>query len=290
MPDQAAKAVPLIETLRLKPVEANMFQGFSPDQGFNHGRIFGGQVIAQALLAAYCTVEDRICHSLHAYFIRPGDPKIPVLYQVERARDGKSFTTRRVVAIQHGEQILNLSASFQVSEPGLEHQSRMPAVPPPEELADERALRATAGANMSQEMLENFMRERPIEMRPVSPRIWSDPTPREPVQRSWFRANGDFGDDVALNQAVLAYASDMSLLSTSNLPHGVNWTTGKLQSASLDHILWFHRPSNMNEWHLYDQDSPSASGARGFNRGAIYRQDGVLVASAAQEGLMRVRP
>lgn len=260
----------LAELLRLETVERNLFRGLSVDVGYDPVRIFGGQVIAQALMAAYNTIEGRVCHSLHCYFMRPGDQRVPVLYEVERARDGRSFSTRRVLAIQNGEQIFNLSASFQVFEEGLEHQRDMPAVTAPDACTVRHQLNE-------------------IELRAVTNYNWVDPKPAPPVQQTWFRADGDFGDDIALNQAVLAYASDMSLLSTSLLPHGVSWLTSPLQMASLDHALWFHRPTNMNAWHLYDQDSPSASGARGFSRGSIYREDGVLVASACQEGLIRLR-
>lgn len=266
MTDQKA----LIEILRLEPVEVNLFRGFSVDVGYDSRRIFGGQVIAQALMAAYKTIEGRACHSLHCYFMRPGDQRIPVLYEVERARDGHSFSTRRVIAIQNGEQIFNLSASFQTFEEGLEHQQEMPAVAAPEACAVRHRLNT-------------------VELRAATDYDWANPKPSPARQQTWFRADGDFGDDIALNQAVLAYASDMSLLSTALLPHGVSWLSSPLQMASLDHALWFHRPTDMNGWHLYDQDSPSASGARGFSRGSIYRQDGVLVASACQEGLIRVR-
>jgi len=262
----------LIDTLALERIEVNLFRGVAPA---NQGpRIFGGHVIAQALLAAYRTVEERICHSLHCYFIRPGDPSVPILFEVDRARDGKSFTTRRVTAIQHGQQIFNLAASFQVVEAGLEHQEPMPDVARPEALADDPD--------------EGGWR-RAIEMRWIDARDIATPKPGPPVQQSWMRALAPLPDDLPFQQAVLAYASDMSLLSTSMRPHGVNWRTQGLQTASLDHAIWFHRPSNFNDWHLYSQRSPSASGARGFNLGEIYNIDGRLVASTAQEGLMRHR-
>jgi acyl-CoA thioesterase-2 len=283
------ETVSLLEILRLEPVEVNLFRGFTPAPGFVRSRIFGGQVIAQALLAAYRTVEGRVCHSLHAYFLRPGDPSIPVLYEVERARDGKSFATRRVIAIQHGEQIFNLSASFQIPEAGLEHQATMPSVPRAEDLDEQIEQRKAAAALLPKEVGESLVRERPIEIRPVDPAGLLDSAPLAPVQRAWFRAREAIGDDIALQQAVLAYASDMMLLSTSLLPHAISWTDPKMQMASLDHTLWFHRPSDLSQWHLYDRDSPSASGARGFNRGEIYRHDGMLIASACQEGLIRLR-
>ena len=268
MPD----AENLLETLALEPIEVNLFRGHAPR---NQGpRIFGGLVIGHALLAAYRTVESRRCHSLHCYFIRPGDPSMPILYEVDRARDGRSFTTRRVTAIQKGEQIFNLAASFQDVEEGAEHQDPMPDVPRPEATPlDPRA------GDWS----------RPIEMRPVDPGFGSAVV-AEPVQRVWMRATAPLGDDPVMNQAVIAYASDMSFLSTSFRPHGWNWQTPGLQSASLDHAIWFHRHSLFNDWHLYVQRSPSASGSRGMNFGSIYDASGRLVASTAQEGLMRYRP
>lgn len=277
----------LIRVLDLEPIEVNLFRGFTPRE--SRQRIFGGQVVAQALLAAYKTVEARHCHSLQSYFIRPGDPKLPVLYQVERSRDGHSFATRRVIAIQKGEQIFNLACSFQTPEAGLEHQGTMPEAPPPEQVADERERLAERFAGAPEDIRQQMLRDRPIEMRPCDPVGFLTPVRRPPFENIWFRSRADFGDDVALNQAALAYASDMSLLSTSMRPHGVTWASGKVQSASLDHCVWFHRPTRFSEWHLYAQDSPSASGARGFNRGAVYRADGVLVASVAQEGLIRLR-
>lgn len=262
----------LIETLTLERIEVNLFRGVAPaDWG---PRIFGGVVIGQALLAAYRTVEDRVCHSLHCYFIRPGDPSVPILYDVDRARDGKSFTTRRVTAVQHGAQIFNLAASFEIDIPGFEHQELMPDVPPPDKVP-----------------VSPFDdgRQRPIEMRWIGGDRWSEaPTPAEPRQNVWMRATTPLPDELALQQAALAYASDMSLLSTAMRPHSINWRTPNFQSASLDHAIWFHRRSNFNDWHLYAQRSPSASGSRGFNLGEIFNADGRLIASTAQEGLMRL--
>jgi acyl-CoA thioesterase-2 len=267
-----AEAENLIETLSLERIEVNLFRGVAPaDWG---PRIFGGLVIGQALMAAYRTVEERFCHSLHCYFIRPGDPAVPILYDVDRARDGKSFTTPRVTAVQHGAQIFNLAASFEVDIPGFEHQDSMPDVPPPAEIP---ASPFDDG------------RQRPIEMRWIGGDRWSDaPTPAEPEQNVWMRATTPLPDDLAVQQAALAYASDMSLLSTAMRPHAINWRTPNFQSASLDHAIWFHRRSNFNDWHLYAQRSPSASGSRGFNLGEIFNADGRLIASTAQEGLMRV--
>ena len=279
----------LTESLALERIEVNLFRGVSPEDG--PGRIFGGQVIAQSLLAAYETVEDRICHSLHCYFIRPGDPRIPILFEVDRSRDGGTFTTRRVIAVQNGKQIFNLAASFQVAEDGFEHQAPMPAVRSADDMAAEaEAQKKAVIEGMSEEMRRMMNRPRPIEM------VGRDnygfgrkPKPSEPKSDTWMRAVAPIGDDARMHQVILAYASDMNLLSTAMRPHGVAWQTPGLQSASLDHAMWFHKASNFNDWHLYTQDSPSASGGRGFVRGAIYGQDGTLVASVAQEGLMRLK-
>ncbi len=275
----------LVETLALEPIEMNLFRGASVEGG--GPRVFGGHVIAQALLAAYETVETRICHSIHCYFIRPGDPKVPILYEVDRARDGGSFTTRRVTAIQHGEQIFNLAGSFQGVEQGFEHQAQMPAVPGPEGLPDSFEQFKAMLETMPEAARRMMGRPRPIEQRQVDPRGPTDKV--APICRNWIRARAEIGPDQHLHQAILAYASDMGLLETGMRPHGVTWQTPGLQSASLDHAIWFHRPSNFNDWHLYAQDSPSASGARGFIRGQIFSKDGALVASIAQEGLLRQR-
>lgn len=277
----------LVNILDLEKIEENLFRGYNPEVTWQ--RVFGGQVIGQALVAAYRTVEDRICHSLHAYFLRPGDPHLPILYEVDRSRDGKSFTTRRVVAIQHGQQIFNMAVSFQVPEEGLEHQDRMPIVPQPEDLLPDYELRKAVADQIPPGMQKHFNRPRPIEMRPIDPTDYLHSKPGDPVNNVWIRASREVGDDVALNQCILGYASDMSLLDTSLRPHGKTWFDGKVQSASIDHAMWFHRPFRADEWLLYLQDSPSASGARGFNRGSIYRRDGTLVASVAQEGLIRCR-
>lgn len=275
----------LTSILALEPIEVNLFRGVSPAE--ERFRIFGGQVVAQALTAAYKTIDGLICHSLQSYFIRPGDPAQPVLYQVERSRDGKSFATRRVIAIQKGEQIFNMACSFQVPEDGFDHQNEMPQAPRPEDVPEDND-RWREIFKDDPEELKRWTRDRPIEMRQVDAINVLNPEKRPAYHFVWFRARGDLGDDIALNQTLLAYASDYSLLGTAMRPHGVSWMSG-VQTASLDHILWFHRPTNFSRWHLYVQDSPSASGARGFNRGAIYREDGVLVASAAQEGLIRWR-
>jgi acyl-CoA thioesterase-2 len=278
----------LVETLQLERLEVNLFRGTTPEG--RSGRIYGGQVIAQSLLAAYETVDSRVCHSLHCYFIRPGDPRVPIIFEVDRARDGGSFTTRRVVAVQHGQQIFNLAASFQAVGPGFEHQADMPEAAAPESLRDEWAEELERLKAAGEAEIDWMDKVRPIEIRNVDPRHdGPTPAPQPPSQRLWFRARSPIGDDRRLHQVVMAYASDMSLLGTAIRPHGVNWRTPGFQTASLDHAMWFHHPTNFERWHLYVQDSPSASGGRGFNRGAIYCEDGVLVASAAQEGLMRMR-
>ena len=272
----------LLDILALEAIDLDLYRGVTPDDDRNR-RIYGGQVVAQALAAAYRTIEGRHCHSMHAYFIRPGDPNIPILFQVDRARDGGSFAVRRVVAIQHGKQIFNLAASFQTPETGFEHQIPMDDVPPPEGLKNEEELRAEAG------LAPESRRIWPVEVRSCNPRPHGTSEILEPIDRCWIRARHSVGPEVPANQCALAYASDMTLLDASLRPHPVNWESGKLQVASLDHALWFHKHSDFSEWHLYVQDSPSASGGRGFNRGSIFTRDGVLVASAAQEALIRYR-
>jgi acyl-CoA thioesterase II len=277
----------VLDLLDLEPIEVNIFRGVSPKD--RSQRVFGGQVLGQALVAAQRTVEERLCHSLHAYFILPGDPKVPILYEVERSRDGGSFTTRRVVAIQHGRPIFNMTASFQVAEQGLEHQIDPPKVTPPEELKSEFELRREMAHKLPPEAQHWFTRERPIEQRPVEPDDEMNPAKRPPFQNIWIKSNGTLPDDPRLHQCLLAYASDMSLLDTCLLPHGISWFSGRLISASLDHAMWFHHDFRADEWLLYTHDSPVASGARGFNRGEIYTREGKLVASVVQEGLMRLK-
>ncbi len=278
----------VLDLLDLEGIEVNIFRGLSPKDRWQ--RVFGGQVLGQALVAATRTVEGRACHSLHAYFIRPGDPKVPILYEVDRARDGRSFATRRVVAIQHGEQIFNMAVSFQVPEAGLEHQFDMPKVPPPEDLEPEDKRRARLAHQLPEAVRDHFTRENPIDVRPVDDDDnLVHPAKAPPYQNVWIRAKGAMPDDLALHQCVLAYASDMTLLDTCLIPHGISWFSGELQSASLDHAMWFHHPFRADDWVLYVQDSPSASGGRGFNRGSLFTRDGKLVASVAQEGLIRVR-
>jgi acyl-CoA thioesterase-2 len=278
----------LLDILDLEPLEHNLFRGRSPQVGWQ--RVFGGQVIGQALVAACRTVEDRKPHSLHAYFLLPGDPRVPIIYEVDRIRDGRSFATRRVVAIQHGEAIFSMSASFHAEEPGLDHQMPMPDVPMPEDLPDDAEVRATILPRMPAPVRAYFERERPIELRPVEFSRYATRTPMEPRFQAWIRATRRLPDDPVLHQCVLAYASDMTLLDASLIPHGRSVFERGIQAASLDHALWFHRPFRADEWLLYAQDSPSTSGARGFARGLIYDQKGRLVASVAQEGLIRPRP
>lgn len=273
--------------LDLENIEADMFRGSSPKDRWQ--RVFGGQVLGQALAAAARTVEERVCHSLHAYFLRAGDPKVPILYRVERSRDGVSFTARRVVALQHDQAIFTMAASFQLPEEGLEHQAAMPDVPGPETLPSEEEWRAGIAGKLPEPVRAWFLRPRPIEFRAVDPANRFAQGPHKPQQTVWFRAVGALPRTPSLHQCVLAYASDMTLLDTSLLPHGFNLFAPQLQLASLDHAIWFHRPARVDEWLLYVQDSPSASGGRGLNRGLIYRRDGTLAASVAQEGLIRVR-
>ena len=278
----------LTDTLKLERIEVNLFRGGTPDN--SPGRIFGGQVIAQSLLAAYETVDDRVCHSLHCYFIRPGDPSVPIVFEVDRSRDGGSFTTRRVIAVQHGQQIFNLAASFMAVEEGFEHQMDMPPTPGWEDVPDELEMQLKAMKTAPPQAKAWLSRPRPIEIRSLDGRNdGPNPPKREPIQRMWFRAKAPIGKDPHMHQVIMAYASDMSLLGTAIRPHGVNWQTPGFQTASLDHAMWFHKEADFNQWHLYAQDSPSASGGRGFIRGSIYAADGTLVASVAQEGLMRMR-
>ncbi|MES2905957.1 MAG: acyl-CoA thioesterase II [Pseudomonadota bacterium] len=279
----------LLKTLDLEPLEHNLFRGLSPQVGWQ--RVFGGQVIGQALVAATRTVPaERHAHSLHCYFMLAGDPKVPIIYQVDRLRDGKSFTTRRVTATQHGRAIFALSASFQVQEDGLDHHMKMPDnVPDPETLPTESELKDKFMPLLPEPVKKYWESERPIEMRFVDLTRYVSRQKLEPKQYIWIRATGKLPDDNAAHQAVLGYASDMTLLDSSLLAHGRSLFDKDLQIASLDHAMWFHRPFRADDWLLYAQDSPSASGARGFARGSIYARDGLLVASVAQEGLIRIR-
>jgi acyl-CoA thioesterase-2 len=284
--DDGKKAMAeVLALLDLEAIEEDIFRGLSPDGRVQ--RVFGGQVLGQALMAATRTVElSRVCHSLHAYFLRAGDPRVPILYEVDRSRDGRSFTARRVVAIQHGKQIFNLAASYQTPEQGYEHQHPMPDVPPPEQLEDETEARRKHADQLPESLRDWLTRARPFETRPVIQDPPGDRPPRPPYDNVWFRAAGPVPEK--FTQALLAYASDATLLSTSLLPHGKTLFSN-LQVASLDHAMWFHRPFRFDDWLLFAQDSPAASGARGFTRGAIFTRDGTLIASVAQEGLIRPR-
>jgi acyl-CoA thioesterase-2 len=278
----------LLDLLELEVLEVNLFRGLSPDEDAQ--RVFGGQVAAQALVAAGRTVDpDRPVHSLHAYFLRPGDPSIPIVFDVDRIRDGHSFTTRRVVAIQHGRAIFNLQASFQIVESGPDHSEPMPAVPRPDELPTFRERIEHEMSRFGPEASEWLFRERPIESRPVEPPHWIDPAPRPPAQNVWIRANGVLPDDELIHACVVAYASDLTLLDTATLPHAIGYTDA-YQMASLDHAMWFHRPFRADAWLLYHQLSPSASGARGLALGHVFREDGVVAVTVMQEGLIRPVP
>jgi acyl-CoA thioesterase-2 len=275
----------LLDLLELEPLEVNLFRGVSPDE--DRQRVFGGQVAAQALVAAGRTVEsDRPVHSLHAYFLRPGDPNIPIVFEVDRIRDGHSFTTRRVMAIQHGKAIFNLQASFQIVEVGPDHSAEMPAVPGPDELPTFRERIESSLERFGPETTEWLVRERPIESRPVDDPHWIAPSPRPAAQDVWIRANGALPDDPLVHACVVAYASDLTLLDTATLPHAIGYS-GNFMMASLDHAMWFHRPFRADEWLLYHQLSPSASGARGLALGHVFRRDGDIVVTVMQEGLIR---
>ncbi len=279
----------LLRILDLEQLEHNLYRGRSPQVEWQ--RVFGGQTIAQALIAAQRTVEpDRHVHSLHGYFMRPGDIKVPIVYEVDRLRDGRSFTTRRVLAIQKGEAIFAMSASFQIEEAGYEHQMPMPKVPMPEELPDREAMARNVLPHMPDAVQAYYQRKRPIEIRPVELERYRTGGKMEPRFNVWIRAMEALPDEPALHQSVLAYASDLMLLDSSLIAHGTTVFDQRVQGASLDHALWFHRPFRADEWLLYAQDSPSTSGARGFSRGLIFDREGRLVASVAQEGLIRPRP
>jgi acyl-CoA thioesterase-2 len=278
----------LLSILDLEPLEENLFRGRSPQEGWQ--RVYGGQVLGQALVAAVRTVtEVRPAHSFHGYFLLAGDPAHPIVYEVERTRDGGSFTTRRVKAIQNGNTIFIMAVSFHKPEPGLEHEAPMPDVPPPESLPSATELMARLIDTLPESMRSYWVRDRPIDMRPVDVSRYLDREKRPPLQHIWMRAAGMLPDDPKLHQCVLAYASDFTLLDTALIAHGKLLFDRDIQLASLDHALWFHRPFRADEWLLYVQDSPSAYGARGFCRGSFFTRDGHLVASAAQEGLIRQR-
>jgi acyl-CoA thioesterase II len=277
----------LLDLLDLEQIENDIFRGRSPQD--RQQRVFGGQVAGQALVAAGRTVPvNRPVHSLHAYFIRPGDPSVPIVYTVDRIRDGRSFTTRRVAAVQHGKAIFTLSASFQVIEDGPSHAAAMPQAPAPETLptASER-LTPLFGANFA----EQFVRRRPFDVRHVTPLTWeaaADPTLWTPESKVWLRVDGELPDDPLLHVCLMTYASDMTLLDTVLLNHGLAWGDNRTMGASLDHAMWFHRPFRADQWLLYAQDTPAAGGARGLARGQVFTREGELVVSVVQEGLVRV--
>ena len=278
----------LVDLLDLEQIEVNIFRGRSPEERVQ--RVFGGQVAGQALVAAGRTVpDDRPVHSLQAYFIRPGDPAVPLVYSVDRVRDGRSFTTRRVVAVQHGRPIFTLSASFHRAEEGLVHSTPMPRVPPPEDLRrNSDRLEDLLGTR-----LPPHFRDGPIDLRSVGPlsiEAERDPSLRMPKNLVWLRVNGKLPDDPLLHVCLMTYASDMTLLDTVLLEHGVSWHSGRISGASLDHAMWFHRPFRADQWLLYAQESPIASGARGLARGEVFTADGDLVVSVVQEGLIRTTP
>ena len=277
----------LLALLELEQLEVNLFRGESRDIGAP--QVFGGQVLGQALSAAAATVEGRVVHSLHAYFLRRGDCNAPIVYQVDRSLDGHSFSNRRVVAIQHGQQIFNMAASFQASEAGFDHQIGMPPVPPPESLADSSAPPAQQLARLPERVRRFFEQPRPFEFRMVQSIDYLQPQPTAPERQIWFRAVDALGDDEMLHRRLLAYVSDFFLLDTATLPHGTSFLKPTLVMASIDHALWFHRTLRVDDWLLYAMESPSASGARGFARASVFARDGRLVASAAQEGLVRTR-
>ena len=278
----------LVDLLTVEELDRDLYRGKRNPGG--QGRVFGGQVIAQALMSAVGSVdEDRVAHSLHAYFMRPGDEKLPIIFRVERDYDGGSFSNRRVIAIQRGKPILNMTASFQRQEKGLEHQAEMPDVPQPEELATESEIAERYRDRFPKAFVDFMTRPRAIELRPVE--SWLDPENevRNGLRQTWIRTSGPVGDDPIMHRAILAYASDMTLLGTSMKPHGVNWLMPQMQTASLDHALWFHDDVRVDDWLLYACDSPWSGGARGYNRGHLFTRDGKLIASATQEGLIRWR-
>ncbi len=275
----------LLRQFELERLEVNLFRGESRDIG--SPQVFGGQVLGQALMAAYSTVDGRVVHSLHSYFLRRGDFNLPIVYQVDRNRDGGAFSSRRVVAIQSGAPIFTFSCSFQQPEAGLDHASAMPDVPPPESLHSDR-VRPELLARLPEKMRRFLELERPFEFRPVEPIDFLQPRRQQPVQHIWLRASAALPDRESLHHCLLAYVSDYNLLNTALLPHATSWVSGRLFMASIDHAMWFHRPFRVDDWLLYSMDSPSASGGRGFVRGSLYARDGRLVASTAQEGLIRV--
>jgi acyl-CoA thioesterase-2 len=276
----------LLRQLELERIEINLFRGESRDIG--SAQVFGGQVLGQALFAASATVDRRDVHSLHAYFLRRGDFNSPIVYEVDRSRDGGSFSSRRVVAIQHGQQIFHMSASFQAPEAGLDHQLPAPIVPPPESLPDHMTRLRRRLDSLPADRRRVWESARPWEFRPVEP-LPDQPQPADSVRHVWFRLIERCPDDPILHRCLLAYLSDFQLLESALLPHGVSHFDGRLTMASIDHAMWFHRPVRIDDWLLYVLTSPSASGARAFATGRIFDRSGSLVASVAQEGLIRWR-
>ena len=278
----------LVRLMNVEQIDTDLYRGARQPGG--RGRVFGGQVIGQALTSAMRSVEPgRVAHSLHAYFMRPGDEQLPIIYRVERDFEGRSFATRRIIALQGGQPILNMAASFQRPADGLAHQAEMPSAPSPETLESEAAIFRRDQDLIPERMRPFLARARPIEVRPVEPRSLARPTKRAPYYLHWFRAAAPLGDDLDVHRAVLAFASDMGLLGASMLPHGVSWVSSAIQTASLDHALWFHEDFRADDWLLYATDSPWSGHTRGFNRGQIFSRDGRLVASVAQEGLIRMQ-
>ena len=278
----------LTNLLTLERIEANLFRGNCQDIGGKS--VFGGQVLGQAINAAGQTVVDRGLHSLHGYFLLPGDMKAPVIYSVDRIRDGKSFSTRQITAIQHGKSIFIMTASFQIGEAGVEHQATMPDVPPPDNLPSTLDLRKRLADMDPDQLMGRPVRPLPIEIRPIQPANPYLVAVHPPIQRVWLRAVAPLPEDTCLHQAVLAYASDFGLLRTASLPHGISLRQKNIHAASVDHAMWFHRPFRADQWLLCDMESPSASGARGLAQGRFFNQEGVLIATVAQEGLIRIAP
>ncbi|MFT7589023.1 MAG: acyl-CoA thioesterase-2 [Limisphaerales bacterium] len=277
----------LVEVLELERLEKNLFRGESRDIGTPN--VFGGQVLAQGLSAATKTVDsERLVHSLHAYFILPGDVKAPIVYEVDPIRDGGSFTTRRVIAIQHGRPIFNMAASFHKAEDGVEHQAEMPKVKMPDEIPDLRELITEVPKGMPEVIRRYFTEEQPIEFRPVELENPFSPVKRSPINHIWFRTTQELPNIQSLHRTILAYVSDFNLLGTAMRPHAISSMKSGVRIASLDHALWFHRDFKMDDWLLYALDSPSAGSSRGFSRGSVFTKEGILVASVAQEGLMRI--
>jgi acyl-CoA thioesterase II len=277
----------LLELIRLEPLEVNLFRGESRDIGAQ--RVFGGQVLCQAVLAASATVDGRLIHSLNAYFLRAGDPAAPIVYSVDRSRDGGSFSARRVVAVQHGRPIFTLACSYQAPEEGLEHQFEAPDVPGPEEIPPRPEIDPEKLQHLPPMMRRWIDRFGPFEFRRVGDYDPFNPAPKPPQQQVWFRLQGRLPDDPAMHRALLAYVSDFQLIGTATLPHGLSWAHSSVMMASLDHAMWFHRDFRMDDWMLYSCDSPNTGGGRGFARGMIFSRSGRLIASTAQEGVIRLR-